>query len=117
MKSCLFVLLFLFSLNANADGNSLLKNCKALIEVDQGNSIANPIGVGQCAGYLQGMSDLNALYLSYKQPTFFCMPSKVNNGQKAKVIVKYLNDHPEKLLEIDGGIVLMAFMDAFPCPK
>jgi len=113
MKNIFICAMLVFSGYAFADGNSLLKNCKALDSQDT----RNLMGIGLCAGYLQGVSDLNGFYEVSKLPTFFCMPDKVSYGQKAKVVIKYLEDHPEKLHEIDGGLVLSSFVDAFPCYK
>jgi len=47
----------------------------------------------------------------------FCTPDNVTNEQSALVVTKYLQDHPEKLNEEDGSLVLDAFRAAWPCPS
>jgi Rap1a immunity proteins len=41
---------------------------------------------------------------------------KVPVGQLARIVVKWLRDHPERLHEPRSGLVLEALRDAFPCP-
>lgn len=116
LMSFVVLMLFVIPTKTFADGNQLLKDCTAIINLVENNIIPeSEMRCGHCAGYIQGISAMNALYKAYDQPTFFCMPDEVNNGQKIKVVIKYLNDHPEKLHEHEAGLVLLAFMEAFPC--
>jgi hypothetical protein len=46
-----------------------------------------------------------------------CIPIGVSTGQGARVVIKYLRDHPEQLHE-DGPILTFnALIAAFPCTK
>jgi len=47
--------------------------------------------------------------------TYFCFPDGSTKGQYARVLVRFLNDHPERLHEDEGVLVLEAFEQAFPC--
>ena len=68
---------------------------------------------GVCLGYIAGT--LDSMYKAYPQQ-FHCVPD-ITLGQAEKVILKYLDDHPEKL-HIDGSIIVQqAIKEAFPCQK
>jgi hypothetical protein len=87
----------------NHDGNSLLRLC-----TDDGTSSI-------CVGYAAGVRDTHISLLN-KDDYLFCMEfGTVPNGQLTKIIVKYLNDHPEKLHLPDRILVLEAYIEAFPC--
>ena len=45
-----------------------------------------------------------------------CFPSGVNATQLAKIVVKYGDDHPEKLNIGSAAFVIIALQEAFPCP-
>lgn len=46
----------------------------------------------------------------------FCVPAnKITGGQVARVIVKYLKDHPERLHENETFLAIQALQAAFPC--
>jgi len=46
-----------------------------------------------------------------------CIPDSIKTIQGARIVVKYLNDHPERLHVPDTRLILMAMVDAFPCKK
>lgn len=48
-------------------------------------------------------------------PGLMCVPPEVQLGQEVKVVVKYLNDHPEKLHTNAVPLVQGALEIAFPC--
>lgn len=117
----LIVGLILFSSNmAFGDGNELLSRCNAAI-----NSMDNPsqlldvtdfMGVGFCTGLLQGMTNLNRVYeIELNKKALFCTPNGITNGQTARIVVKYLKEHPEKLHENESVLAFLALQEAFPC--
>ena len=44
-----------------------------------------------------------------------CIPDKASTLQLARVLVKWLRDHPERLHELKSTLVMDAFQNAFPC--
>ncbi len=90
-----------------------------------------------CTGYLQAVNDaaisaeVNIFIISklgvtlagpdkareYAFNTFrgVCIPDKVPLLQLARVIVKWLHEHPERLHELISRLVKDAINDAFPC--
>ncbi len=92
-----------------------------------------------CAGYLQGTEDVfeqNFVNLgifsmaglkfggpeklqAYALETFRgpCFPGNAPILQLARVLVKWLRDHPERLHEIKSTLTTAAFKDSFHCPQ
>jgi hypothetical protein len=143
-NACLLVVLFISvcgwaqttSTATKSDGNQLLHDCSALVRyIDAGFTVAtgstaatSKFGSDWCIGYIYGfVAGFDAMamaegktyeeYLTLKR-TYICFPDGNTLGQDARVLVKFLNDHPERLHEDEGGLVFAAFMNAFPCePK
>lgn len=95
-------------------GNKLLSKCE------------EPAGAirGVCLGYIIGIFDslevFKVLYPNIYSGTSICTKiynySELTTGQIERIVIKYLNDHPEDLHHPAGGIILWALSEAFPCP-
>lgn len=48
-------------------------------------------------------------------PSMTCIPNEVSMAQMARILVKWLHDHPERLHERISILTLDAFHDAFAC--
>jgi hypothetical protein len=92
-----------------------------------------------CAGYIQGTEDVfedNFINLgllsmaglkfdgpeklqSYALATFRgpCFPGNAPILQLARVLVKWLRDHPARLHELKITLTIQAFRDSFPCEQ
>jgi len=46
-----------------------------------------------------------------------CIPDSIKTIQGARIVVKYLTDHPDRLHISDTRMVQMAVVDAFPCSR
>ena len=121
---CIFPLVFalVVALHSNAavasDGNRLLQACGDVERFkDGGNSRSNLMGIGFCFGLMEGITFSNELYkLRAPGKEFLCLPKGgVTNGQAARVVLRYLRDHPEQLHENAFFLAVMALRDAFPC--
>jgi hypothetical protein len=109
-------------------GDQLLKIChaavksmdedQALTTKDKLDWIASSIDGATCAAYLAGFWDgESATGTKGSNTLLFCPPPHTTNGQLARVVYKYLNEHPEKLSEDGAALVVKAFTLAFPCPE
>ena len=105
------------------DGNDLLQKCNNVIKiyedgVEESETTENMLaGASFCSGMMQGMTN-TIIFLDTFQVTqsIVCLPENgISNGQAAKVVIKYLNEHPEQLHVADSGLAFLALMDAFPC--
>ena len=93
--------------SAMSTGNDLLLAC-----ADEDNEYKFAL----CAAYIQGAEvGHRVTSMLNKQDSLYCLPEKATHGQTAKVVSKYLKNHPEKLHETAIGLVYIALRSAFPC--
>ncbi len=103
------------------NGNNLLSECGAVLtSVDDAQSFdasqSKTFDVGFCLGLMQGMLHMNQFYeYQLKGAALFCQPDGTTTGQAARIVVKYLRDHPEELHIRDRLLAYMALRTAFPC--
>ena len=103
----------------------------ALASAPSANAAANPILVsgndvkafchsesprrqGVCFGFAIAVAEIVAI-----EPVAgwrACFPGEVTRGQYDHIMVKYLDDHPEKLHLTATSLAARAFAAAFPCP-
>jgi hypothetical protein len=92
-------------------GTDLLEECTLALDDDMNRVhrvTAGAMKVGVCMGYVEGVADAYA---------DACLPERVGLDQDIRVVVKYLNDHPEKLHLDRAELTKAALKQAFPCPK
>ncbi len=74
-----------------------------------------------CAGELDAAFDILGLWKVASGPggLNFCIDNLANVTplQKARIMVKWLEGHPERLHERDTYLIVSALVDAFPCSK
>ncbi len=110
-----------------SDGNVLLHNCSLVVKMTDGDSVTSPIdnlNAGVCMGLVRGIMDTMTLWRSVDHGGAIdntamhgCIPDSIKTIQGARIVVKYLDNHPERLQVPDTRLVLMAMVDAFPCGK
>ena len=70
----------------------------------------------QCASYISGVADMNALFAGLAGRGLFCFPKKgLSQEQQIRVFIKWAEVHPELLHETRRTGVVSAFVEAFPC--
>jgi len=125
-----------------SDGNGLLDYCGEIVkQLDSPPIQVDPVREMKffwCAGYLQATEEriLNwrmagaIQVMAYQKdgkpaPSHMwadddfantCIPDEASIGQLARVVVKWLREHPEKLHELKSFLVMEALKNAFPCP-
>jgi hypothetical protein len=123
MKISLVFLVIGFSIisisNVSADGNDLLRECSKVetAKDDVTLDFEDGLALGQCLGMMQGITNLNTIYeLALQKNALFCNPEQgITNGEAAKIVVKYLNNNPQKFHEPKIELAIQAFREAFPC--
>ncbi len=108
------------------DGNELLVQCKAALKfVESQDHVSASEGEKgmYCLGLVRGTIDTVSLW--QESDTVFknrvspgrpCLPSsELQTSQGVRVVVKWLNDHPEKLHHDPSLLVINALRDGFPC--
>lgn len=106
------ILLFAFSRLAFAapdfeSGNYMLPHCKTLVE-----SKTPAVWEGQCGGVIDALLWVGA---SLPEGGRFCPPKGIPPAQADRVVVRWLETHPEKLHLNFKGLALQALMEAWPC--
>ena len=91
-------------------GNDLQEECR----VETISSSAKAYKAGICRGFIEGYMQLAMMVPS--RPKLVCLPEHVTHGEVQKVVVKYLDQHPEKLHLPAAQLVYDATNEAFPCP-
>jgi len=121
MRSAIGVFLVILALSpgvALASGNKLLSQCNAAINF-MDNQPADPdfLALSFCLGMMQGVTNTNSMYeVQLGKDALFCAPeSGLNNGQAARIVVKYLKDNPKKLHQHGTILAIAALMKAYPC--
>lgn len=95
------------------DGNELLRYCRA--ETDDGG---NRWLAGWCSGFVWGVSLAADSWRAQAMEDQSCrMPDGVTGAQLVRIVVSYLEQHPEELHEDQLLLVTRAMTDAFPCKK
>jgi len=115
LSVCVFMLITVGICSPQEDpssGNGLLTSCQiALKHLDDPQttlSYLDAVRIGYCEGITQGVG-----YVSPK----VCTMDNVTLVQAIRVVVKYLQDHPEELDQRNSLLVERALAKAFPCQK
>jgi hypothetical protein len=67
-----------------------------------------------CVGFISGVTEVQR-----RQPASadqYCLPPSITIGQEKAIIVKFMEDHPQKLHLPFIQLLLDALHEAFPCP-
>jgi hypothetical protein len=73
---------------------------------------------GHCLGYVAGALDAFVSFQTWRPSKVnqLCIPDAVGMGQSVKIVLKYIDAHPEALHLPAPDIIWTAMHDAFPCP-
>ncbi len=104
------------------DGNVLLEWCREAIQINDEGRRGSPDAIfhaGWCSGRVDGMLDMHAEYTgrSLLRSPVFCLPETgIRVPQGVRIVVRYLETHPERLHLEQRQLIIEAFSAAFPCP-
>lgn len=105
------------------DGNELLSNCKTALATKSKDTsweelCTSEYSSGYCYGFIFGVVSASLLNrIESKASPDFCLSPQVTMGQIVRVVVKHLENHPEKLHQSGATLVLEAQKEAFPCKQ
>lgn len=117
-----FMTVFSLTIASAITSDELLKNCQEAVD----DNVHSYLKAGLCYGYIDGFQGMHynmAYILSYPDTSkgekflLFCIPEDVTRQQLAKIIVKYLNDHPEELHYSAHTTLYVIFKKYFPCER
>jgi hypothetical protein len=113
---------------SSVDGNILLKNCHPALqmaEVSPKLSQEEWTAASYCMGFVQGAMDADAIWQTAQTKAlgakarsilFYCVPKDVSWPQIIRVLVKWLEDNPDKLDRSGYDVINLAMSKAYPCP-
>lgn len=90
------------------DGNWLHDLCR---DVGSGRST---YASGTCNGYILGTGHL---WSRLQQSPRFCIDGNVQVGQIQDIVIKFLNENPQRRHQGAADLILSAIVIAFPCPS
>ena len=107
-------------------GNDFVRICSVINRVDQVDHLSDQETVdgGECAGYVMGLMD--GVYMQHmfskaygdKSDVAYCFPdSGIPISQQIRIVLKYINDNPERAHLRTGRLAIEAFHKTFPCSK
>lgn len=101
------------------DGNNLLKACRLVVKVSDGEQILSnqQLVAGYCIGLLEGVRSALTIHKDQLEPVYrICFPyNGITNEQAARIVVKYLDSHPELLNEDPSLLTVYAYRDVYFC--
>jgi Rap1a immunity proteins len=109
---CIVCSLMLLATPAAArSGNDLIKACHGVLE-NQKPDAAEAFGQGVCMGTVATVMQLGPHALNS-----ICPPPNATNYQAVRVVVKFMDDTPERLDGEFVGIAIAALQKAWPCTR
>jgi Rap1a immunity proteins len=115
---CVFALGYVGSLQASErrllSGNDVLAGCRLASELKVGKSVSEAYLAGDCAGTVRTLAGVG----SHLQTNMrFCVPGDIVMLQAPKVVVHFLETHPERLHEPAIVLMIDALRSAWPCAE
>jgi Rap1a immunity proteins len=104
------------------DGKKLLDQCTQVVKTEPLDKTSEAFDAGYCLGVMQGITSISQLLFFEMEkngvPKLFCLPKQgFSHEQMVRVVLKYLNDHPEHLHIYAIALITRALVEAFPCGK
>jgi hypothetical protein len=98
---------------AQVDGNKIREACQISVQDDPPIITLNDARKsGFCLGFVDAILGLGN---DLAEPDRFCLPNGVTLERAIRVLVKYLDEHPERTSEDALTLSLRVFKAAWPC--
>lgn len=94
-------------------GEVLLKHCESALQ----DRTPRSFEAGLCVGMLQTLTYIQPLLDPKYGKAGYCLPQGLPNEQEVRVVVTYLQSHPERLQEDGRTLTLDALHEAFHCKE
>jgi len=114
LKLTLTLMVLLLSRPAAADNSKPHTWTSAADLVERCNTV-DQFSAGECAGYVVGVAEITDS--GYLKGYRSCIPPRVNKGQLADAVKKYVAKHPDYQQSVGYQVVVMALVESFPCDK
>ena len=103
--------------DANITGNQLLVDCQAVVRFSDTQQLPDKDvrGMAACLGIVHGVADMIDVWDDSLGGSG--LPEGYTTGQGVRIVVKYLQTHPEELNQRDTVLIFKALRQAFPLKK
>ena len=95
------------SQSADVSANEMMPGCRDLVNASEHNGL----GQAKCLGIVRAMHYFSHYYFGA------CSPERTTLGQTLIVIVRYIDQRPERMDERFEDLALEAILETWPCPK
>jgi Rap1a immunity proteins len=92
--------------DTDRSANHFMTSCRAFFTVHNTTVVQQAFDIGFCAGLVIGLGSAS--------PNI-CPESGVTDGQAVRVVVKYIDDRPQRLHEDFRALAVEALRAAWPC--
>jgi len=104
----------------NVDGNALMERCKSVNKIGEQGVVLGKTETNNlmyCLGYFNGFMGMydNSVMLDNFKTKPYCVPQGVNWKPLARIVVDFLENHPELLHQPQEALTVMALSEKFPC--
>lgn len=112
---CLFLLAgFVVPVHCNemGTGHFLLNACKAFLAA----GTKGDFNAGYCLGFIHSNEQEEMVRkMSDNAKKMYCMPKDITDEQLARVLIKYLEGHPDQLHLAASQLIWMAYSNGWRC--
>ena len=98
------------------DGNKILSACSELSKLLHYNFELDSFEAGRCWGYITASTDTFKV-MKYGSSRIVCIPEEKGVSDYVRIVLDYLNEHPEDLEHPAFQLITKAFAEIFPCPQ
>jgi len=113
----------MFPATALADGNDLLEKCliaeDSLNAPDANSTDLHSLKIGYCFGIVQGVRETMQLQCADTCTSTLtaCFPESETIQQSVRVLTSFLKKSPSILYMNETDLIIVAFMNAYPCSE
>ena len=115
----ILILLISHQAFAKVDGNRLLAQCRSaerFINKTQAVDHGEILNAGICIGMTRGIIEAMTVFSKNSSELNACFPKGgIGVDRGIRIVIKYLEDHPEGLYQPDTALMMLALLDAYPC--
>ena len=104
------------------DGSALQRECEAALSaidddvVPDRDPVERGSDMGQCLGLVTGVWHAHMMMVDeFDSRSAFCPTTSLSAGEMARLVSRYLQEHPAELDQWDTVLILRAFIMDYPC--
>lgn len=104
------------------DGSALQRECETALSaiddvaVPDRDPIERGSDMGQCLGLVSGVWHTHMMMVDeFDSRSAFCPTASISAGEMARLVSRYLQEHPAELDQWDTVLILRAFIMDYPC--